>query len=331
MRIFSGIQPTGRKHLGNQIGSIMPNVAGQDRGEGIFCIVDLHATTVPYEPEVLRTGTYDLAALWLAAGLDPERCIFFRQSDVQEHPELQWLLSSVSGYGELQRMTQFKDKAGSQRDLTSVGLFTYPVLMAADVLLYRAHEVPVGDDQRQHVELMRNVAERFNTRFGETLVVPEGVYPTVASRVMDLQNPDKKMSTTGGSLQGTIYITEEPDSIIKKFKSAVTDSGREIKHAPDKAGIANLLEILAAVRGTTVEALEAEFEGAGYGVFKQAVGEAVVEYLAPVRERYQALRGDEGELEAVLTEGARKARVLAAETMVDVRAAMGVGPVRSAR
>jgi tryptophanyl-tRNA synthetase len=331
MRIFSGIQPTGRKHLGNQIGSIMPNVAGQDRGEGIFCIVDLHATTVPYEPEVLRTGTYDLAALWLAAGLDPERCIFFRQSDVQEHPELQWLLSSVSGYGELQRMTQFKDKAGSQRDLTSVGLFTYPVLMAADVLLYRAHEVPVGDDQRQHVELMRNVAERFNTRFGETLVVPEGVYPTVASRVMDLQNPDKKMSTTGGSLQGTIYITEEPDSIIKKFKSAVTDSGREIKHAPDKAGIANLLEILAAVRETTVEALEAEFEGAGYGVFKQAVGEAVVEYLAPVRERYQALRGDEGELEAVLTEGARKARMLAAETMVDVRAAMGVGPVRSAR
>jgi tryptophanyl-tRNA synthetase len=331
MRIFSGIQPTGRKHLGNQIGSIMPNVAGQDRGEGIFCIVDLHATTVPYEPQVLRTGTYDLAALWLAAGLDPERCIFFRQSDVQEHPELQWLLSSVSGYGELQRMTQFKDKAGSQRDLTSVGLFTYPVLMAADVLLYRAHEVPVGDDQRQHVELMRNVAERFNTRFGETLVVPEGVYPKVASRVMDLQNPDKKMSTTGGSPQGTIYITDEPDSIIKKFKSAVTDSGREIKHAPDKAGIANLLEILAAVRGTTVEALEAEFEGAGYGVFKQAVGEAVVEYLAPVRERYQALRGDEGELEAVLTEGARKARMLAAETMVDVRAAMGVGPVRSAR
>jgi tryptophanyl-tRNA synthetase len=203
--------------------------------------------------------------------------------------------------------------------------------MAADVLLYRAHEVPVGDDQRQHVELMRNVAERFNTRFGETLVVPEGVYPKVASRVMDLQNPDKKMSTTGGSPQGTIYITDEPDSIIKKFKSAVTDSGREIKHAPDKAGIANLLEILAGVRGTTVAELEVEFEGAGYGVFKQAVGEAVVEYLAPVRERYQALRGDEGELEAVLTEGARKARMLAAETMVDVRAAMGVGPVRSAR
>jgi tryptophanyl-tRNA synthetase len=327
MRIFSGIQPTGRKHLGNYIGAITQYVAGQDRGEGIYCIVDLHATTVAYEPESLRSGVYDLAALLLAAGLDPERCIFFRQSDVPEHSELEWLLTSVTAYGELQRMTQFKDKSGQQRELVSAGLFTYPVLMAADVLLYRAHEVPVGDDQRQHVELMRDVGERFNTRFGETFVVPEGVFLTVGARIMDLQNPDKKMSTTGGSPQGTVYVLDEPEAIIKKFKSAVTDSGREVKRGPDKAGIANLLEILAVVRGTSIAELEAEFEGAGYGDFKLAVGEAVVDYLAPVRERYNALREDEGELEAILGGGAAKAREIAVDTMRDVRAVMGVGPV----
>jgi tryptophanyl-tRNA synthetase len=330
MRIFSGIQPTGRKHLGNYIGAITQYVAGQERGEGIYCIVDLHATTVAYEPEALRAGVYDLAAIMLAAGLDPGRCIFFRQSDVPEHSELQWLLSSVTAYGELQRMTQFKDKAGAQRELVSAGLFTYPVLMAADVLLYRAHEVPVGDDQRQHVELMRDVAERFNTRYGEALVVPEGVYPTVGARIMDLQNPEKKMSTTGGSPQGTVYVDEEPDAILKKFKSAVTDSGREVVRGPEKPGINNLLEILAAVRGASIEALEQEFDGAGYGQFKQTVGEAVVEYLAPVRERYQELRGDEAELEEILASGAEKAHEIAAQTLVDVRAKMGVGPVHRA-
>jgi tryptophanyl-tRNA synthetase len=327
MRIFSGIQPTGRKHLGNYIGAITQYVAGQDRGEGIYCIVDLHATTVAYEPEALRSGVYDLAAVLLAAGLDPERCIFFRQSDVPEHSELEWLLTSVTAYGELQRMTQFKDKSGQQRELVSAGLFTYPVLMAADVLLYRAHEVPVGDDQRQHVELMRDVGERFNTRFGETFVVPEGVFLTVGARIMDLQNPDKKMSTTGGSPQGTVYVLDEPEAILKKFKSAVTDSGREVKRGPDKAGIANLLEILAVVRGTSIAELEAEFEGAGYGDFKLAVGEAVVDYLAPVRERYNALREDEAALEAILGRGAVKAREIAVDTMRDVRAVMGVGPV----
>jgi tryptophanyl-tRNA synthetase len=331
MRIFSGIQPTGRKHLGNYIGAITQYVAGQDRGDGIYCIVDLHATTVAYEPESLRSGVYDLAALLLAAGLDPERCIFFRQSDVPEHSELEWLLTSVTAYGELQRMTQFKDKSGQQRELVSAGLFTYPVLMAADVLLYRAHEVPVGDDQRQHVELMRDVGERFNTRFGETFVAPEGVFLTVGARIMDLQNPDKKMSTTGGSPQGTVYVLDEPEAIIKKFKSAVTDSGREVKRGPDKAGIANLLEILAVVRGTSIAELEAEFEGAGYGDFKLAVGEAVVDYLAPVRERYNALREDEGELEAILGGGAAKAREIAVGTMRDVRLAMGVGPVAGTR
>src|SRR5947199_5330726 len=199
MRIFSGIQPTGRKHLGNYIGAITRYVAGQERGEAIYCIVDLHAITVPYEPAALREAVYDTAATLLAAGLDPDRCIFFRQSDVPEHTELTWLLSAVCAFGDLNRMTQFKDKSAAQRELVSAGLFFYPVLQAADVLAYRAHEVPVGEDQRQHLELMRDVAERFNTRFGETLVVPEHRIPEVGARIMDLQDPTKKMSTTGST------------------------------------------------------------------------------------------------------------------------------------
>ena len=331
MRIFSGIQPTGRKHLGNYLGAITQWVAGQDRGEAIYCLVDLHALTVPYEPAALREAVYDTAATLLAAGLDPDRCIFFRQSDVQEHPELTWILSSVTSFGELNRMTQFKDKAGSQRDLVSAGLFFYPVLQAADVLAYRANEVPVGEDQRQHVELMRDVAERFNARFGETLVVPELRVPAVGARIMDLQVPDKKMSTTGGSPQGTVLVLDEPDVIVKKFRSAVTDSGSEVARAPDKPGISNLIDIYAAVRGTAPEEVEQTFDGSGYGAFKQAVGDAVVEYLAPVRERYQELRPDEDGLEQILAVGADKARAIASEVMVDVRQAMGVGPVRPRR
>jgi tryptophanyl-tRNA synthetase len=330
VRIFSGIQPTGRKHLGNYIGAITQYVAGQDRGEGIYCIVDLHAITVPYEPAELRESVYDTAATLLAAGLDPGRCIFFRQGDVHEHTELCWLLSSVTAFGDLNRMTQFKDKSGSQRDLVSAGLFFYPMLMAADVLAYRAHEVPVGDDQRQHVELMRDVAERFNARFGETLVVPEARIPEVGARIMDFQFPDRKMSTTGGSPQGTVYVLDEPDAIVKKVRSAVTDSGTEIVHASDKPGISNLIDVLAAVRGTTPDEVEREFDGSGYGAFKQAVADAVVEYLAPVRERYRELRGDEDALERTLAEGAEKARVIASGTLRDVRRTMGVGPVRAA-
>ena len=328
MRIFSGIQPTGRKHLGNYIGAIAQYVAGQDRGEGIYCVVDLHATTVAYEPVALRAAVYDTAATLLAAGLDPERCVFFRQSDVVEHPELSWLLSSVASFGELSRMTQFKDKAGAQRELVSVGLFTYPVLMAADVLAYRAHEVPVGDDQRQHVELMRGIAERFNTRFGETLVVPEARIPTVGARIMDLKFPERKMSTTGGTPSGTVYVTDEPDAIAKKLRSAVTDTGSEVSRGPDKPGISNLIEILAAVRGASPAAIEDEFAGSRYGPFKAAVAEAVIAYLAPVRGRYEALRSDEDELESILAGGAEKARAIAAETLADVRDVMGVGPAR---
>jgi tryptophanyl-tRNA synthetase len=331
MRIFSGIQPTGRKHLGNYIGAITQYVAGQDRGDAIYCIVDLHAITVAYEPAALRESVYDTAAILLAAGLDPERCIFFRQGDVTEHTELCWLLTSVTGYGELGRMTQFKEKSAAQRELVSAGLFFYPVLQAADVLAYRAHEVPVGEDQRQHVELMRDVAERFNGRFGDTLVVPEVRVPEVGARIMDLQQPDKKMSTTGGTPQGTVYVLDEPDAVARKVRSAVTDSGSEVRRAPDKTGITNLIEIMAAVNGAAPEEIENQFDGAGYGAFKTAVAEAVVAYLAPVRERYAQLREDESALERTLDAGAEKARAIASQTMLDVRQAMGVGPVRSSQ
>jgi tryptophanyl-tRNA synthetase len=328
MRIFSGIQPTGRKHLGNYIGAITQWVAGQDRGETIYCVVDAHAITVAYEPAALRESVYDTAATLLAAGLDPDRCIFFRQSDVQEQMELTWLLSAVTSFGELNRMTQFKDKAGSQRDLVSAGLFLYPVLQAADVLAYRAHEVPVGDDQRQHIELMRDIAIRFNTRFGETLVVPEGRYPQVGARIMDLQMPDRKMSTTGGTEQGTVLVLDEPAVVAKKIRSAVTDSGTDVRRSPEKPGISNLIDILAAVRGTSPEEVESEFDGSGYGAFKQAVADAVVDYLTPVRERFQEIRSDDGALEEILLGGAEKARAIASDTMRDIRRAMGVGPVR---
>jgi tryptophanyl-tRNA synthetase len=328
VRIFSGIQPTGQKHLGNYIGAITQYVAGQDRGEAIYCIVDLHATTVPYDPAELRERSYDTAAILIAAGLDPDRCILFRQGDVAEHTELAWLLSSVTSFGDLNRMHQFKEKSGSQRDLVSAGLFTYPVLMAADVLLYRADEVPVGDDQRQHIELMRDIAERFNSRYGEILVVPEGRYPDVGARIMDLQDPEVKMSTTGGSEQGTLYVLDEPGTVTKKLKSAVTDSGSEVARGPDKAGISNLIEILSAVRGVAPEDVEREFDGSGYGAFKQAVAEAVVEYLRPVRERYEELRADESGLEETLAAGAEKARSIAVPVLDDVREAMGVGRPR---
>jgi tryptophanyl-tRNA synthetase len=327
-RIFSGIQPTGRKHLGNYIGAIRQYVEGQERGDGIYCIVDLHAITVPQDPAELRERLHDTAAILIAAGLDPERCILFRQSDVKEHTELCWLLATVTAYGDLNRMHQFKEKSAQQRELVSAGLYFYPVLQAADVLAYRAEEVPVGDDQRQHIELMRDIAERFNARFGEILVVPEGRYPEVGARVMNLQDPETRMSTTYGSEQGTVYIVDEDDAVRDKVRSAVTDSGAEVRRGPDKAGITNLIEILSAVREVSPEEVEREFDGSGYGDFKSAVADAVVQYLAPVRERYGELRGDEAALEATLSAGAEKARAIASDTLADVREAMGIGPAR---
>ena len=328
--IFSGIQPTGRKHLGNYIGAITQYVEGQDRADpAIYCIVDLHAVTVPYQPAELRERTLDTAAILMAAGLDPDRCILFRQGDVQEHAELSWLLSSVTPLGELQRMHQFRDKSAAQRELVAAGLLFYPVLQAADVLAYRAHEVPVGEDQREHLELMRRTAERFNSRFGEDLlVVPRHRIPEVGARVRDLQEPERKMSTTGGSEAGTVLVLDEPDAIRKKFKRAVADSGREVVRREDKPGISNLIEIMAVATGEAPEAIEAQFEGKGYGDFKTAVAEAVVEWLTPVRERYHELRSDPERLEDLLEGGADKARAIARTTLVDVRAAMGVGPPR---
>jgi tryptophanyl-tRNA synthetase len=326
VRIFSGIQPTGRKHLGNYIGAIRQYVEGQDRGEAIYCVVDLHATSVSYDPDALPGYVLDTTAMLLAAGLDPERCILFRQSDVYEHTELCWLLCSVTAYGDLLRMHQFKDKSAKEKELVRASLFLYPVLQAADILLYKTDEVPVGDDQRQHLELTRDIAERFNATYGETLVVPRHRIPEIGARIMDLQSPQQKMSTTAASEQGTLYVLDDEKAIVKKVKSAVTDSGREVVRGADKPGVSNLIEVMSVIRDTAPEEIEREFDGQGYGPFKQAVGEAVADYLAPLRARYEELRPDEERLEAILRDGADRARAIASETLSEVRDKMGVGP-----
>ena len=337
VRIFSGIQPTGRKHLGNHIGAIRQYVEGQDRAAAagdvaIYCIVDLHATTVSYEPALLRERLYDTAAILLAAGLDPERCILFRQGDVHEHTELCWLLCSVTALGELRRMHQFRDKSLAQRDLVSAGLLFYPVLQAADVLAYRTDEVPVGEDQREHLELTREIARRFNARFGvgeELLVVPEHRIPQIGARIMDLQDPTRKMSTTGGGEEGTVYVLDEPKVIEKKLRRAVTDSADppQIRRGEDKPGVTNLIDLLAACSGRTPQEVEKSMASArGYGDLKAATAEAVIAELAPIRERYAELRPDEAALEAMLARGAEQARAIASATLADVRAAMAVGP-----
>jgi tryptophanyl-tRNA synthetase len=322
MRIFSGIQPTGDKHLGNLIGGFRQYAATQERGEAFFCIVDLHSITVEYDPDDLRTRTLDLAALLFATGLDPQRSTIFCQSHVTAHAEAAWLLSAVTSYGQLARMTQFKEK-GERQEFVSAGLFTYPALMAGDILLYQTDIVPIGDDQRQHLELARDIAERFNSRFGETFVVPDGVYPEVGARIMDLQEPTKKMSTTGGTEQGTVVLLDGPDVIRRKFKTAVTDSGREVRRAEAKPGITNLIDIMSVATGEAPEAIEARFDGAGYGEFKEAVGEAVVELVAPIQERFRELRADEAELGRLLAIGADKARTASAPTLDAMYERMG--------
>jgi tryptophanyl-tRNA synthetase len=308
LRVFSGIQPTGRKTLGNYSGGFRQYVQTQEAGDAFFCIVDLHSITVEYDPAELRSSSLDLAALLFAAGLDAERSTIFCQSHVAAHAEAAWLLSSVTSYGQLGRMTQFKDKSGAH-EFVSAGLYTYPVLMAGDILLYQTDLVPIGDDQRQHLELARDVAERFNYRFGETFRVPDGQYPEIGGRIMDLQEPTNKMSTTLSSEQGAVYINDTPDAIRKKFKSAVTDSGREVRYDPkEKPGVSNLLEIMSVATGETIDDLQARFDGAGYGDLKEAVGESVVELLSPIRERFETLRADERELQRLLALGAEKAR-----------------------
>ena len=322
MRIFSGIQPTGDKQLGNLIGGFMQYARTQELGEGFFCIVDLHSVTVEYDVADFHERTLDLAAMLFATGLDPERSTVFAQSHVAAHAEAAWLLGSVTSYGQLGRMTQFKDKS-DRREFVSAGLFTYPVLMAGDILLYQTDIVPIGDDQRQHLELARDVAERFNGRYGELFVVPEGVYPEVGARIMDLQEPTRKMSTTSGTPQGTVRLLDEPDVIRKKFRSAVTDSGREVRRGEDKPGITNLLDILSVASGRPIDELEAAYDGTGYGQFKADVGEAVVELVAPVQERYRELRADESALRRLLALGAEKARAASAPVLETMYERMG--------
>ena len=323
MRIFSGIQPTGAKHFGNYSGGFRQYAATQELGEAFFCIVDLHSITVEYDPADLRERSLDLAAMLFATGIDSERSTVFCQSHVTAHAEAAWLLGSVTSFGELRRMTQFKDK-GEQQEFVSASLFTYPVLMAGDILLYQTDKVPIGDDQRQHVELSRDVAERFNARFGQTFTLPEGIFPDVGARIMDLQEPDRKMSTTGGTAQGTVGMLDPPDVITKKFRSAVTDSGRDVVYDPDsKPGISNLIEILHVVTGEPIDAIEARYDGQGYGSFKQEVGDAVVAVLEPIRRRYEELRADEGELRRLLARGAEKAREASAPTLRAMYERMG--------
>ena len=323
MKIFSGIQPTGDKHLGNLIGGFRQYAATQERGEAFFCIVDLHSITVEHDPAELRRSTLDLAAMLFATGLDPDRSTVFAQSHVTAHAEAAWLLSAVTSYGQLGRMTQFKEK-GTGREFISAGLFTYPVLMAGDILLYQTDIVPIGDDQRQHLELTRDVAERFNQRFGETFVVPRAVYPESGARIKNLQEPERLMSTTRGAPQGVVRLIDEPDVVRKKFKTAVTDSGTEVRHnQQEKAGISNLIEIMSVATGDSLAEIESRYDGQGYGQFKSDVAEAVVELLDPIQRRYRELRADEDELHRLLALGAEKAAAACAPTLEAMYGRMG--------
>jgi tryptophanyl-tRNA synthetase len=323
MRIFSGIQPTGDKHFGNYSGGFRQYAATQEVGEAFFCIVDLHSITTSYEPQELRESTLDLAAMLFATGLDPDRSTVFVQSHVAAHAEAAWLLSAVTSYGQLGRMTQFKEKSQRQ-EFVSAGLFTYPVLMAGDILLYQTDVVPIGDDQRQHLELARDVAARFNARYGETLKLPEGRFPETGGRIMDLQEPERKMSTTDSQAQGKVLITDPPETVRKKLKSAVTDSGSDVRYDPqEKPGISNLLEIMSVATGEPIPELETRYDSGGYGRFKSDVAEAVVELLDPIRTRYEELRGDPGELQRLLAQGAAKARAASAPTLEQMYERMG--------
>jgi tryptophanyl-tRNA synthetase len=323
VRIFSGIRASGDKTLGNYSGGFRQYVATQEQGDAFFCVVDLHSITTPFEPEVLHEATLSVAAWLFATGLDPQRSTVFVQSHVAAHPEAAWLLSAVASFGELRRMTQFKERAEEQ-EFVSAGLFNYPVLMAGDILLYQTDIVPIGDDQRQHLELARNIAERFNGRFGETFKVPDGVFPEEGARIKNLQEPERLMSTTRGAPQGVVRMIDPPDVVRKKFKTAVTDSGTDVRHDPEeKAGISNLIEIMAVVTGQTIADVESRYDGQGYGQFKGDVGDAVVELFAPIQQRYEELRADEGELRRLLAVGADKAREASAPTLETMYERMG--------
>ena len=329
-RVFSAIQPTGAKHLGNYLGAIRGWVAAQEQDECIFCIADLHALTASPDPDALRSDTRSVAALLLACGIDPARCTLFVQSHVPAHTELAWLLATLTGVGELRRMTQFKAKAAEEA--ASAGLLTYPVLQAADILLYRAERVPVGEDQRQHLELARDLAARFGRRYGPLFPLPQAALAERGARVMDLQRPTRKMSTSGGSTAGTLFLLDPPDVLRRKVAAAVTDAGREIRAAEDKPGVSNLLAILAAARGEPVAALEARLQGQGYAALKGEVAEAVVALTEPIRARHRQLAAAHfREVDATLAEGAQRARSVAGDTLTKAKAAVGLLPLGARR
>ena len=323
MRIFSGIQPSGDPHIGNYSGGFRQYAQTQEQGEAVFCIVDLHAITIQHDPAALRDGTYDITAMLFATGIDPERSVVFAQSHVTAHAEAAWLLSSVASYGQLGRMTQFKEKA-AEEEFVSAALFTYPVLMAGDILLYQTDIVPIGDDQRQHLELSRDIAQRFNSRYGETFVVPEGVYPETGGRVMNLQEPNAKMSKSRGVESGTVFMLDPPETVRKKVRSAVTDSGSEVRYDPEgKPGISNLIELMTVVMGDSIKDVEARYDGSGYGQFKGDVANAIVALLEPIQARYAEIRSDQAELERLLAMGAEKARALSAPTLAQMYERLG--------
>ena len=325
-RVLSGIKPSGDLTLGNYIGALQYFVADQEVHDSFFCVVDLHAITVPQDPDELRRRSLDIAALYLAVGLDPHKATLFLQSHVPEHAELGWVLGCYATVGELRRMTQFKDKAGKKEGSVSLGLFAYPALMAADILIYQADRVPVGDDQRQHLELTRDIAERFNARYGATFVVPEAAIPEQGARIMDLQNPDNKMSKSEESPQGTLNLLDPPEAVRKKIRSAVTDSGREIVAHEDKPAITNLLTIFAEVTGRSVPDLQREYDGKGYGDFKSVLADALVAFLEPIQKRYGDIIADEAELKRTLSAGADKARAVASSTVATAFERIGFVP-----
>ncbi|MBQ3411812.1 MAG: tryptophan--tRNA ligase [Oscillospiraceae bacterium] len=322
-RVFSGIQPTGGFTLGNYLGAIRHWGQLQDDYDCIYSVVDLHSITVRQDPKILRRQIRESAALLLACGVDPEKAILFIQGDVHQHAELSWILGCYTQFGELSRMTQFKDKSQKHPENVNGGLFTYPVLMAADILLYQTDLVPIGADQKQHLELARNIAERFNGIYGETFVVPDGYFPKVAARVMSLQDPTSKMSKSDENVNAKIMLLDDGDLIVKKFRRAVTDSGSEVRAAEDKPGVTNLMSIYSACTGKSFEEIEREFDGKGYGDFKTAVGETVRDMLKPIQDRYQLILSDKEGLNAVLKDGAEKASVLAARTLAKVRRKVG--------
>ena len=321
-RIFSGAQPTGELHIGNYLGALKNWVALQDEYESFYCIVNLHAITLPQDPKTLRQKTLDLARIYLAAGVDPEKATIFIQSDVPEHAELTWILSCQSRMGELERMTQFKDKGKGNAERAGVGLFTYPVLMAADILLYQTDLVPIGQDQKQHLELTRDLAERFNRDFGETFVVPEAFIPPIGAKIMSLQDPAKKMSKSDENLNGSIFLLDDADTITKKIKRAVTDSGTEINFDETRPAIKNLLTIYQLLSGKSADECVAHFSGSGYGDFKGQLAETAVEFLRPFQERIKEY--DDASLDAILKRGAEKARSIASETLQDVYKKTGI-------